>query len=219
VSFCFDDFPMSAATRGAAILEEEGCRGTYYLSCGLFGADSPVGRIVSAEHAQHLAASGHEIGCHTYSHLKAEDVNSCHYGADITKNGHELECLLPDQPVRSFAFPYGSITPRTKAAAADHYATCRTTLTRINRGHIDLNQLSAIALYNHHTHLATVDRLLADCANNGGWLIIYTHDVDDNCSQYGCTPSQFRTTVTRAIGLGCAVQVIGDFASSMIKSI
>jgi peptidoglycan/xylan/chitin deacetylase (PgdA/CDA1 family) len=38
VSFTFDDIPKSAATIGAAILEEYDARGTFYVSGGLVGA-------------------------------------------------------------------------------------------------------------------------------------------------------------------------------------
>jgi peptidoglycan/xylan/chitin deacetylase (PgdA/CDA1 family) len=35
VSFTFDDAPVSAATRGAGMLEEYDARGTFYISGGL----------------------------------------------------------------------------------------------------------------------------------------------------------------------------------------
>ena len=47
VSFTFDDAPPSAATNGAAILEEFGLRGTFYLSGGWLGGDSDVQPIMS----------------------------------------------------------------------------------------------------------------------------------------------------------------------------
>ena len=216
VSFSFDDFPISAATTGAAILEAAGCRGTYYLSCGLLDANSPSGRIVSSEDVQRLAMAGHEIGCHTYSHFRAEETGGRCYGADITRNFRQLTELLPSQLVRSFAFPYGSITPSAKAAAASYYVTCRTTRPCINRTRIDANQLNAIALYETRDNIEAINKLISDCSCHGGWLIIYTHDVDKNHSPYGCTPEQLRSKVHYALDSGCAVRTIGDVAITML---
>ena len=40
VSFTFDDFPRTAATAGAAILESFGARGTFYTAAGLMNTTS-----------------------------------------------------------------------------------------------------------------------------------------------------------------------------------
>src|ERR1700747_1049840 len=53
ISFTFDDFPQSALFVGGAILKRFGLRGTYYVSLGLAGQDSPSGRIVSSDQLKH----------------------------------------------------------------------------------------------------------------------------------------------------------------------
>src|SRR4051794_2067392 len=68
VSFTFDDIPKSAATTGAAILEDHGARGTFYVSGGLVGTKSPDWTVAEPEDVVALHRRGHEIGCHTFSH-------------------------------------------------------------------------------------------------------------------------------------------------------
>ena len=69
LSFSFDDAPLTAATTGARLLEARGLRGTYYVSAGLSGQDAPMGVCAGADDYRRLAEAGHEIACHTFSHL------------------------------------------------------------------------------------------------------------------------------------------------------
>src|SRR5688572_9165150 len=59
VSFTFDDFPTSAAREGTSLVESVGARATFYASMSITKPDD-VARV---------AERGHEVGCHTYSHL------------------------------------------------------------------------------------------------------------------------------------------------------
>src|SRR5271155_2978294 len=47
VSFTFDDVPASSCREGAAILEEHGTHGTYYICAGGLGEPSPSGVLAS----------------------------------------------------------------------------------------------------------------------------------------------------------------------------
>ncbi|HZC98312.1 MAG TPA: polysaccharide deacetylase family protein, partial [Bradyrhizobium sp.] len=63
VSFTFDDAPISAATRGAGMLEEYDARGTFYISGGLVDGWSGNWTGVSANDIVGLHRRGHEIAC------------------------------------------------------------------------------------------------------------------------------------------------------------
>ena|ERR1700738_3477530 len=78
VSFTFDDIPKSAATTGARLLDEHGARGTFYVSGGVVGSSSPNWEMTDADNILALHARGHEIGCHTFSHiwLPSDDCES-----------------------------------------------------------------------------------------------------------------------------------------------
>src|SRR5438874_10230057 len=68
ISFTFDDFPRSALAAGGAILNRYGLSGTYYISFGLLGKNSPSGPICVTDDLRELGERGHELGCHTFSH-------------------------------------------------------------------------------------------------------------------------------------------------------
>ena len=66
VSFTFDDVPASAYTNGAAILEDHGLRGTFYIASGTLGETDTDWRVIDRDQVRALHDRGHEIGCHTF---------------------------------------------------------------------------------------------------------------------------------------------------------
>ena len=86
VSFSFDDAPLSAAILGGEILGDQQARGTYFLSAGLAGQDSPMGPMLQQADATRLAAADHEIACHTFSHLDCGQADGAAAGEDVDRN-------------------------------------------------------------------------------------------------------------------------------------
>src|SRR6478609_1300593 len=93
VSFTFDDLPKSAATTGAKILEGRNARGTFYVSGGLVGIIEPHWETVEAHDIIALHRNGHEIGCHTFSHKRACDLDERSLAAEIADNCRYLRSL------------------------------------------------------------------------------------------------------------------------------
>jgi peptidoglycan/xylan/chitin deacetylase (PgdA/CDA1 family) len=54
-----------------------------------------------------LAASGFEIGNHTYTHVRCRSLTAADFGQEIDRNKAELEALS-GKKVRSLSLPYGS---------------------------------------------------------------------------------------------------------------
>src|SRR5690554_7007862 len=86
-SFTFDDVPLSGAKNGSRILENYGARGTYYISSKLNKSNPPnperlynIGEntiFATDEDIKDLHEKGHEIACHSYSHmLRSEEHTS-----------------------------------------------------------------------------------------------------------------------------------------------
>src|SRR5690606_35034560 len=97
----------------ADILERHGVRGTYFISAGLMGNESHLGHYAGAEPLRKLAQAGHEIACHTYSHLDCGRANGQTIHADIERNQAALKDLgLPAST--TFAYPYGDVSPQAK---------------------------------------------------------------------------------------------------------
>jgi peptidoglycan/xylan/chitin deacetylase (PgdA/CDA1 family) len=209
VSFTFDDFPASAE-RGAEILERAGARGTFYLCVGRLGEEGPQGQIAGEPLVRGLRDRGHEIGCHTLSHLRAADTKPAAFQDDLIANNSALSDRF-GIAARSFAFPYGSVTPTAKAAAGALYSTSRTTRAGINRGTFDANLLRGNSIYGSSFSEA-VRSLVGDCASRGGWLIFYTHDVATMHSQYGCAPEVLVELVALAKARGCDILPVAEVA-------
>lgn len=193
VSFTFDDFPVSAIENGAQILEKYNARGTFYWSTGLSGSDEPVGKIAGIEDIKILHQKGHEIGCHTYSHLKCALKSASKISEDCRANRNKMASDTGISP-ENFAYPFGIHDPISKKTLSDTYYSARTIESGINRGAIDLAILKSVSLYEQKgwdSHLNWLKRL----CESGGWLIFYTHDVRESPSPYGISVNLFDKTV------------------------
>ena len=213
VSFSFDDVPRSALENGLPILREAGILATWYIATGLLGRPSEVGPVMDAADVLALHEAGHEIGCHTHSHLRAEDVRERDYDDDLAANAAALARTVPGLVPHSFSFPFGSVTPATKRDAAARHATCRGTESGVVRGTADLALLPANRLYSASVPLSQVDAMVADVRARGGWLIFYTHDVAAAPSGWGCTPGYFAEVVAAVGRAGLAVRPVGAAAA------
>lgn len=210
VSICFDDFPLSAATRGARILQDAGARGTYYLAAGLCGTVGPVGRIAGFDDARRLQEEGHEIGCHTFSHLDSTSISAAEFASELERNRKAVDFCELD----TFAFPFGYFDWGAKREAASRFGTVRTAVKGVNRGHVDLVGLQSIPLYEADGK-SGADRWLNELRDGDGWLIFYTHDVDAQPSRFGCTPELLEHCVRRAKHLGYEVTTVGAMAERL----
>jgi len=215
ISFSFDDCPLSATTTGRDILEAAGARGTFYLAGGL--ADAPGLNPVSFEAGSvpDLRAAGHEIACHTYGHVRAPDLTAASLAADLTRNTAWLEGALPGYRAESFSYPYGATSLAVKRVVGRHYRNARSTLEGINSGSIDLLLLKATRIYERLGNLPHLLEQIAKVRDEGGWLIFYTHDVEEPPSPYGCTPRMFRQLVEASVASGCNVLPVRDVVRSI----
>src|SRR5438105_4887454 len=107
VSFTFDDLPRSAVANGARLLEEHGARGTFYVSGGEVGVDTPDWQSGSAADVVGLRRRGHEIGCHTFSHTRTCDVGMIALADEIERNRAYFRELDPAIEIETFAYPFG----------------------------------------------------------------------------------------------------------------
>jgi len=205
ISFTFDDFPRSAFTVGAEILAECGAAGTYYVCLGLLGNDSPSGSLCTAEDLRALLASGHELGCHTYSHCHSWDTRPEVFEESVLKNRAALETLIPTMKFESFSYPLAEPRPLTKRRTAPHFRCCRVGGQKFNAGKADLAGLAAYFLEQSRGDLQAVKDMI-DCNRAArGWLIFATHDIADRPSRYGCTPEFFRAVVRYSVSSGAAI--------------
>jgi peptidoglycan/xylan/chitin deacetylase (PgdA/CDA1 family) len=107
ITFTFDDFPKSAATNGAAIMEAAGARATYYAASGLSGRSMLIGDLFGPADLRRLEAAGHEIGSHTQSHQDCARTPLADSLADIELCDLDLMQMGLTRPADQFAYPFG----------------------------------------------------------------------------------------------------------------
>lgn len=199
ISFTFDDFPHSALTAGGKALEQHGLAGTYYVSLGLMGKDTPTGRIFAEEDLADLVSRGHELGCHTYAHCDAWDTAPADFERSIVENQQAIAKLLPGLTLHSLSYPISCPRPQTKKLAAKHFACCRGGGQGPNAGTADLNFLNAFFLEQSRNNFEAIKQVINLNRSLSGWLIFATHDVAENPTPFGCTPVFFEEVVRCAV--------------------
>lgn len=195
VSFTFDDFPKTAFTQGGAILERHGARGTYYTASKLVDTVDDLGPLFDAADLRAAHRNGHEIGCHTFSHLRCSEADKTALVSEVRANAAGISKIIEGFAPRNFAFPYGATSPTARHVMKRHYASCRGIQPGINRRIPDTAELYAYSVYAGTFDEAKMRALIDQNKSLGGWLIFYTHDVTETPSPYGCTPEQWDAVV------------------------
>ncbi len=199
VSFTFDDVPDSAYTNGAAILEQHGVRGTFYVASGICGSRDTHWRLIDPAQIRALHDAGHEIGCHTFSHVGVEDLDARKMAEECTQNQRRLLELCPGIALTNFCYPFGRASLPRKLQLQKRFDSCRGIYEGINAGVADLGMLRMIALYDRTLTSEKLRRALRETRERNGWLIFATHDVADPPSWIGCAPRLLRETVAAVL--------------------
>jgi peptidoglycan/xylan/chitin deacetylase (PgdA/CDA1 family) len=210
VSFSFDDAPATACEAGARVLEQRGLRGTYYFAAGLTGRDGPMGRFATGADAARLHAAGHEIACHTFSHLDCGQASRADTLADVDLNARRLAEWGTGEPV-SFAYPYGDVASPAKTALAGRFKTLRALHHGLIATGADLNQAPAVGIEGEDGEQVALD-WLDKAHKRKAWLILYTHDVAREPSQWGCTTGALERLVDGALLAGFDVVTVAEGA-------
>jgi len=213
VSFTFDDAPQSAATVGARILEAQDVRGTYYVAAGLAGAQGAVGRNATAAEMIAAQSLGHELACHTFSHLDCGQADWARIAADVDRNTEAL-AAWGARPATNFAYPYGDVSLDAKRALGGRYTVLRALHSGLIRTGVDLNQAPAVGIEGPGGEAKAMG-WLERAARRRAWLILYTHDVADSPTPWGCTPSTLRTLVAAALRLQFDVVTVAEGAKRL----
>jgi peptidoglycan/xylan/chitin deacetylase (PgdA/CDA1 family) len=198
ISFTFDDFPKSAFTVGGSILERHGARGTYYVASKLAGTQGDLGQSFDADDIRDAHRNGHEIACHTYTHLRCSEADRSSLKAEIRANAIALSSIIEGFVPTNFAYPYGAVSPKARRVLKSYFASCRGIQPGVNEGRPNMAELFANCVYANDFDEAKIRDLIDRNRAVGGWLIFYTHDIHHTPSPYGCTPEQFEAVVAYA---------------------
>jgi len=210
ISFTYDDAPVSAFREGARILEAHGARGTYFVSAGLAGRDVGVGPCGGREDILRVAAAGHEIACHTFSHLDCGRADAATVEADIARN---VEALAQwGAPVsQTFAYPYGDVAAPVKRVADKRFLLSRALHHGVLGCGSDLNQAPSVGVEGEEGEalaLAWMERAKA----RAGWLILYTHGVETTPPRFGTSIAVWERLVGKAVADGFEIVTVAQGA-------
>jgi peptidoglycan/xylan/chitin deacetylase (PgdA/CDA1 family) len=208
VSFTFDDAPRSSANIGANILESAGLCGTFYVAGSLCGSEQDGRPYLSPDDLVTLHRHGHELACHTYSHCLVSTLTSTELDTELKKNQAFISELCGDVHLSNFAYPFGDVSLRRKRQLQAIYSTCRGIVPGVNSGIADLGLLKAVALYSVARKDHKVQDYLDQASKERGWLIFYTHDVDQQPSAWGASIDQFEHAVAGAVERGYEVLTV-----------
>jgi len=202
VSFTFDDVPDTAFTNGSAILDRYGVKGTFYVAPGILGQADEHWRVLDREQLKELASRGHEIGCHTYSHVKVQTLCAERMAEENRRSVEALTEICGPLKFENFAYPFGVVSMPRKLQLQQQFTSCRGIYSGINSGIIDLSLLRSVELYDRTLSPEQMREVFDQTERMNGWLVLYSHDVADPPSWIGCTPKLMEMAVAEAKARG-----------------
>ena len=226
VSFTFDDIPESAYTNGAAVLEDFGIRGTFYIAAGTCGTMDTYWRVVERDQVRALHMRGHEIGCHTFSHCAVDSLDAQATDEECRRNLSTLRGWCPDIALTNFCYPLGCVSLPRKLQLQSRFDSCRSIYEGVNAGLIDLGLLKVIELYERTLSQDKLHYVLRYARQHNGWVIFYVHDVAPQPTHMGCSPMLLSATIkaVQAQNFEClpirqALPTIGYFSKRRVAEL
>lgn len=213
VSFTFDDCPHSAFKYGVPVLEAQNWRSSLYICCSLFGQSNHFGLHMSADDTKAAHHNGHEVGNHTYHHFDATSLSLPDFKRDIEKNQESLNAIgLPQ--CSTFAYPYGETYPALKTYIGQNFKGARGIKPVAHHRQADLNQIGSYSLFSDTTHSSHSHSRLLNALDHlkrqPAWITIFTHDISDRPTPWGCTPTNFKSIVDKLIEIEAQVLPVSE---------
>jgi peptidoglycan/xylan/chitin deacetylase (PgdA/CDA1 family) len=216
-SFTFDDAPTSAVQAGAAILERHGLRGTFYVNGGNAGSSFEGRQQFTDDDVRRLHASGHEIACHSWGHLRMRRMDLAALAQDFDRNLAWARGLLgADFDFESFAWPYGAYDAQTRALCADRFITSRGVYRGVNHGTMDFANLVTVPLEKRRMNQAVLAGRIEKALATNGWIIFFTHDVQPDCTDYGSPPEWLEEAIVTIQRAGIEIATVTNAAKRVL---
>lgn len=170
ISYTFDDGLRDQYTLAVPMLNEVGFKGTFFIIPNSTPETLEDARKnddkkrawggITWSELKEMAAQGHEIGSHTWSHRNLKNLSADEVEAEFTNANEAIQAHL-GQATLTLAFPFNASTPEIQATALRHYVAYRAYQTATSGG-TTAESLNTWA-----------DKLVKD----GKWGVIMTHAV------------------------------------------
>lgn len=210
VSFSFDDAPQSAASAGAAALERRGVHGTYFIAGGLAGTRAGAGEMASWADVRRLSQAGHEIACHTFSHLDCGQATGALVGSDLVRNALALADEGLPRP-QTFAYPYGDVSLAAKRVVRERFAFARALHHGLIAPGADLAQAPAVSMDGDAGEVVAA-HWIGEAVRRRGWLVLFTHAVTSGPTRFGMAEAALERLVDQALAQGAEVVTVAEGA-------
>lgn len=215
LTISFDDFPRSAVTEAGPILDQHDVKATYFASGGLCETTYLGQEQFTRRDLEDIADKGHDIGSHTFDHMNALEHSNAAFVSSIKKNSDFLQDVIPGKSIESFAYPFGTVTFSSKLTVSSEFKIGRGLGQRPNYRWIDLSQVKAVGFEKRQRQKYNFQSLIKDTSIKKGWLIVYTHDVRSNPSNWGCTPEELDNLISYAKGYNLNILTFREAAAKM----
>lgn len=140
ISYTFDDGLRDQYTLAVPMLDEVGFKGTFFVIPGATAETPGEGEKkkslkrawggISWPELKTMAAQGHEIASHTWSHPNLQKLSPEEVDVQLSKAYDAIKARI-GQPPLTLAFPFNASTPEVRAAALKYHVACRTYQTAI----------------------------------------------------------------------------------------
>jgi peptidoglycan/xylan/chitin deacetylase (PgdA/CDA1 family) len=165
-----------------------------------------------------LIADRHELASHTFHHVSSRRTSARAFVQEVLQGRAAMQSLSGLMVSNNFAYPFGAVTTVTKRAVGKTMLSCRSIYPGVNGPVVDLNLLRANPLYGDTERLGFVRRLLQLTKELRGWLIFYTHDVQNTHLPYGCTPALLESTVKLVLNSSMKILTVNDVLAAAVKA-
>lgn len=142
----FDDGTACTFERALPVLRRFGFPATVFVVAGLVGGRNewmcreghPERALLSIAQLRALGSEGIEVGSHSISHVRLAGLPAVELAREVVGSKTRLEGIL-GQPVRHFAYPYGSLDRAAVDAvhAAGYVSACSTVMGRNSASRFD----------------------------------------------------------------------------------
>lgn len=182
------------------------------------GGLSDVGLpIANLNDVDNLISDGHQIGNHTFNHLDAFKVSDSFYENSIEKNIEEMNKLFPSYIMKTFAYPFGSLTPSKKKIVKKYYKIARGIEGGFNNHFIDLLLLKSYFLSGEKYKLNHYTDIIDDAIKKRHWVIFFTHEVQKNPSKFGCDEYLFDSLLKHCLSREINILSVEDVVKTYLQ--
>lgn len=210
LSLTFDDFPRSAWLESKPLLRAYNARATFYASESFRSQTDGNVAFFTGDDLIEVAEHGHEIGCHTYDHGSCILRGVAQVRESVERNAAALRAILGNFQPKTFAYPYGHASLLSRHMLMHRYETCRGISHKWDARVFDRSLVPALGLERHRRGRYDWPMIIEQVAARNGWLVVLTHDVSPDPTDYGCTHDELHRLMDLAKSYGFLFTTMSD---------